>query len=269
MKNAHFSPADRFLPILKEFSEMDLSREIETPRDLRMASHQHNGKRVDIAYAPFDYINFDARVVIVGITPGRRQMSNALSECRQQLRSGASQAEALAVAKVHASFSGPMRANLVAMLDHIGVAGLLGLDSTADLWGSAAGMVHFTSALRYPVFIDGKNYSGTPSMLRVPLLQDHLGTWLAEEMRQLPNALFVPLGPKVSEALAYLAPKVGIRENQVLTGLPHPSGASAERVAYFLGQKPRELLSAKTNAARLDTAKASLVAKIHKLGEIA
>jgi hypothetical protein len=85
-------------------------------------------------------------------------------------------------------------------------------------------------------------------------------------MRLLPNALFVPLGPKVGEALAYLAPRIGIAQKQVLTGLPHPSGASAERIAYFLRRKPRELLSAKTDANRLDAARSELVAKIEKLG---
>ncbi len=192
-------------------------------------------------------------------------MANALIECRRQLRSGATHERALAAAKVHASFSGPMRANLVSMLDDIGVARLLDLTTTAALWADRSNLVHFTSALRYPVFVDGKNYSGSPSMLRVPFLRDQLETWLGEEMRRLPHALFVPLGPKVGEALDYLAPRIGIGQEQVLTGLPHPSGASGERIAYFLGRKPRERLSAKTNAARLDAARSELVAKIERL----
>lgn len=231
-----------------------------------MGSHSHGGKRIDVAYAPFDYVNPDARVVIVGITPGRQQMANALLECWRQLRSGAAPAQALAAAKVHASFSGPMRTNLVSMLDDIGVARLLGLSTAAALWGGKSSLAHFTSALRYPVFLDGKNYSGTPSMLRVSLLKDHLERWFGEEMRRLPHALFVPLGPKVGEALVYLAPRIGVEQEHILTGLPHPSGASAERIAYFLGRKPRERLSAKTDAARLDAARAELVAKIERLG---
>ncbi len=266
MENTSPLPANRFLPVLKGLSDAALCREIESAHELRLASCNHGGKRLDIAYAPFDYINLEARIVIVGITPGRQQMRNALLECRRQLLSGASTEQALAAAKVHASFSGPMRANLVSMLDDIGVARLLGLPTAAALWGAESNLVHFTSALRYPVFVDGKNYSGTPTMLRVPLLKDQLETWLGEEMRRLPNALFVPLGPKVGEALAYLAPRVGIAEEQVLTGLPHPSGASGERIAYFLGRKPRERLSSKTNAARLDAARMELMMKIEKLG---
>lgn len=266
MENLLFSPSDRFLPVLEALSDPALRRETGSPQELRIASYDHGEKRLDVAYAPFDYINPEAKVVIVGITPGRQQMANALSECRRQLRSGATVERALAAAKVHASFSGSMRANLVSMLDDIGVARLLDLPTTAELWSTRASLAHFTSALRYPVFVNGKNYSGSPSMLRVPFLKNQLETWFGEEMSRLPNALFVPLGPKVGEALAYLAPRIGISDDQVLTGLPHPSGASGERIAYFLGRKPRERLSVKTNAARLDAARSELVAKIEKLG---
>ena len=34
--------------------------------------------------------------------------------------------------------------------------------------------------------------------------------------------------------------------------MPHPSGANAERIAYFLGRKSREALCAKTDPAKLD-----------------
>ena len=44
--------------------------------------------------------------------------------------------------------------------------------------------------------------------------------------------------------------------------IPHPSGANAERIAYFLGQKPRDRLSAKTDPTRIDAARASLEAKL-------
>ncbi|MGB3626837.1 MAG: hypothetical protein WA989_13465 [Henriciella sp.] len=103
-------------------------------------------------------------------------------------------------------------------------------------------------------------------MTRVPVLQGQLNTWLVEEMRQLPDALYVPLGPKVGEALEWAASRAGIPRAQVLSGLPHPSGASGERIAYFLGRKPKALLSTKTNAARLDAARESLIYKIRKLG---
>jgi len=56
-----------------------------------------------------------------------------------------------------------------------------------------------------------------------------------------------------------------IRAGRVLHGLPHPSGANAERVAYFLGRKERAALSSKTNGAQIDTAREGLLAQMEAL----
>jgi len=251
----------RFAATVGNLTDAELS-DPRTAAQLALAQTDVRGRTVSMVYAPFDHVNPTARIAIVGLTPGLQQARNALSAARAALRRGASVNDAAAEAKVFASFSGPMRANLVAMLDRIGVARRLGVASTASLWGERADLIHFTSALRYPVFIDGENWSGQPDALRVPLMRDWLLTYLGEELRSLQGALLVPLGPKVSAMLAYLASQGVVDRSRILDGLPHPSGANAERIAYFLGQKPRDRLSAKTNPERLDAARASLEAKL-------
>tara|TARA_R110001583_G_scaffold191912_1_gene357798 strand:- start:16829 stop:17005 length:177 start_codon:yes stop_codon:yes gene_type:complete len=52
---------------------------------------------------------------------------------------------------------------------------------------------------------------------------------------------------------------------RILDGLPHPSGANAERIAYFLGSKSKDALSAKTNANKLDQARESMMRKVQAL----
>ena len=237
MDNTQFS---RFAPLLRDRTEAQLASEIERPRRLLLGTGMAGGKRIDIAYAPLDHVNVDARIVIVGLTPGRQQMRNALMEARRCLRAGRSDADVQTAVKAFASFSGPMRANLVAMLDSIGVNRLLGLQSVGSLWDSDAHLAHFTSALRYPVFIDGKNYSGAPPLLATPLLREQFMTRFVAEAAALRHAIFVPLGPKVGDAVEFAAGKVGLDRNQVLAGVPHPSGANAERIAFFLGRKARQ-----------------------------
>ena len=217
-------------------------------------------------YAPFDHVNAGARVVLCGITPGLQQASRALDEARKQLRNGASIEHAKQAAKETASFAGPMRNNLTSMLDHIGLHTLLDIDSCARLFDTHRHLVHYTSALRYPVFLDGKNYSGSPSILSRPSLRHQVDTHLAEEIRTLgPHCIYVPLGPKVTEVFQHLQAKGLLKAEQLLDGLPHPSGANAERISYFLGGKPREKLSSKTNPAVLDAAKTRLLAKLATL----
>jgi hypothetical protein len=254
-----------FAPIIRSMSSVELGVEIENPSRLLMETADHRGKRIDVAYAPFDYVNPKARIVIVGMTPGRQQMRNALAEAHRQLVSGSTNEAACKAAKVFASFSGPMRSNLVDVLDHVGVARVLGIATTASLWDRDNGLVQFTSALRYPVFVDDANYSGTPDMLATPLLTRQLRCFLVAEMTQLPRAIYVPLGPKVAAAVQDAARIAGINENQILSGLPHPSGANGERIAYFLGRKPRSALSSKTSPDSLDVSRARLVAKLSTL----
>ncbi len=220
---------------------------------------------LSVYYAPFDYINREARLVICGITPGLQQANLALAEAHRQLVKGASSEDARKAAKNTASFGGPMRANLIRLLDGIGLPKKLGIDRAEDFFGSAAHRVHYTSALRYPVFKSGMNYSGTPSMVRTPLLRKQLETYLAEEAAELRQAIFVPLGPKVEEALSLFVETGVLGESQVLNGLPHPSGANAERIAFFLGQKAESALSSKTNPQAIRTNREMLLRKVAML----
>jgi len=216
-------------------------------------------------YAPFDFVNKNAQIVIVGITPGHQQAKNAILKAKDSLLSGKSEEQAMQEAKVYASFSGPIRKNLTSMLDFVGINQVLNIETTQSLFSERSDLVHFTSALRYPVMRNGKNYSGTPSMVKNTYLKSHLKKWFATECATLPNAIYVPLGPKVAEALFLLADEGIINKNKIIDGLPHPSGANAERINYFLTKKRKEDLSSKTNSDTIDTAKNKLLKKVAKL----
>jgi hypothetical protein len=99
-------------------------------------------------------------------------------------------------------------------------------------------------------------------MVSVPFLRTQLMQWFAKEMADLPKAVFIPLGPKVTEAVEAVAGQLGLSTERILSGLPHPSGANAERIAFFLGRKSRENISSKVDPERLLVARASLDAKI-------
>ncbi len=258
MMTAEFS---KFANLLMNAAEADLAADVTLGGRLLLGQ----SGELTVCYAPFDYIQRSARLVIVGITPGAQQARNALVEVRRQLLAGADHDTALRAAKVFASFSGSMRANLVAMLDHVGLNRWLGVVSTTEVWSARTDLVHFTSALRYPVYLNGGNYSGSPSMTATPLLRDLLARCLGEEVEALPNAVWVPLGPKATEGIMWLIQQGLISSERVLVGLPHPSGANAERVAYFLGRKERASLSAKTAPEKLDLARARLTAQIAAL----
>ncbi|MDG1431578.1 MAG: hypothetical protein P8Q23_08410 [Paracoccaceae bacterium] len=208
---------------------------------------------LEVRYAPFDHVTASARLVILGITPGEKQADAAILEAGRALREGKSDSDALAQAKAHASFAGPMRNNLVAMLDGIEVNGALGINSCASLWESNVNLVQFASALRYPVFKTGRNYTGSsPKMTRSQLLLSQLMSHTAKELKFLSNTLVLPLGPAVTEACRYLRDKGMLDQSRIIEGVPHPFGANGERISYFLGRKERSALSEKTDPAKID-----------------
>lgn len=242
--------------------DLEAYRRGETPPDLIM----RRSSELVVSYAPFDHINHGAELVLVGLTPGRTQAANALEALRSALAAGCLMPDALARAKSTASFSGAMRSSLVAMLDHVGVPQHFGRRSAAEFFDPGSRLVHFTSALRYPVYLaSGVNYSGAPRPLSHPVLREIVDTWLAEEAEALPRAVWVPLGGHAEACLEHLAARGKLDRNRILSGLPHPSGANAERIAYFLGRKTREALSAKTNADRIDAARKQLLERVAAL----
>ncbi|CAJ0860791.1 hypothetical protein AMST5_01334 [freshwater sediment metagenome] len=257
-----------FAPLLRTITESELRAEIAQPQRLLIESADFRGKKLDVAFAPFDYVNPAAQIVIVGLTPGRQQMANALLAASRSLKNGDSEAQAMREVKTFASFSGPMRANLIAMLDAIGVNQWLRIATTGSLWEADAPRVQFTSVLRYPVFVNGANYSGAPAPISSPFLRRQLLTWFTTELALLPHAVFVPLGPAVDEALRVAAREVGFDCRRVLSSLPHPSGANAERIAFFLGRKRREALSSKVDPDKLIAAKQRLDQQVFALAAI-
>lgn len=252
---------EHFAPVIRSLTAAELAGAASLNTKLRL---EHEGQ-LEVCYVPFEHINAKARIVIVGITPGRTQLLNAINEARRQFDLGRDAPSVLAAAKRTGAFSGAMRPNLVGLLDCVGVNRWLGIRTCDELFGTAAALVQTASVLRNAVFIDGANCNGTPNMLRHVLLRNQIMTHFAEDARALPNAVFVPLGDKVAEALYFLAGQGLMDSSRILSGLPHPSGANAERIAYFLGRKQSNALSVKTNAQKLDQARADMISKVMAL----
>lgn len=216
-------------------------------------------------YIPFDYLNPAARIVLVGITPGYQQWLDAVTAAQQALLNGDTDQQALYLAKQQGAFSGAIRNNLTRLLDAIGLADWLDIPSCGSLFAENMALVHFTSLFNQPVFVNGKNYNNTPSFRRSALLRKSIERGFASEARQLPQAVFVPLGPVATAGVEWLAEQQLIDPARILAGLPHPSGANSERIHYFLGKKSRETLSRQTNPQLLDQAKALLLQQVAAL----
>jgi hypothetical protein len=230
-----FSPRVMALPPRAEL----LKEDVHTPEFL--LDREGN---VEVYYAPFHFTNESARVVMVGITPGWTQTGISFRRTRHFLLQGHTPAGACRLADQEASFAGQMRANLIKMLGELGVPDRLGVPP-ADLFAPQNyGLLHTTSAIRYPVFVrrgdDLENYTGySPPLVRCRPLRAHVLTKLAEEFGRVRHALFVPLGNSVSAALRLLIAEGLLTEAQCLLGFPHPAGGNGHRARLFNEGKAR------------------------------
>jgi hypothetical protein len=188
-----------------------------------------------ICFAPLGASVPTAKVVIVGITPGFQQAQIAMSAAKRCISNGRTYAESLSEAEMQCAFAGSMRSNMCRMLDELGVATGLRIRSTAALFEEEhRSLCKSTSAIRYPVFVRGENFTGhSPDMLKTPVLRTILENVLVAELREHDRALIVPCGDSVTRVIRHLQSNGLSADLFVLQGFPHASGANGHRRRQF------------------------------------
>ena len=198
---------------------------------------------LSIYYAPWDWVNVDAQVMLVGITAGHHQAVEAAREAQRCLRGGLPNEEVLRRADAVGSFSGPMRNILVEMLDGIGLHAALGIGSNHQLFGTHQHLAAHVSAIDYPVFrrdrnLEDQNYTGSgPSLVRHPVLRSLVRACLGARVAMAPEALVIPLGKAAQGAVELLIGDGLLDQRRCLCGLPHPSGANGHRPGQFKARR--------------------------------
>ncbi len=95
---------------------------------------------VEVFYAPHnEYINKEAKIMIVGITPGFEQMTTAIGIAKRGLNAGIDISEIQRECKSQARFSGAIRRNLVSMMDEIAFNKILRVKSCSELFETTDG----------------------------------------------------------------------------------------------------------------------------------
>ncbi len=189
-------------------------------------------KNIKIYYAPFDYVNSKAKIMIVGITPGLQQMLQSFEVINE--------GKSLKEVKDLSSFKGSMRTTLIKYLDELKVNKKLKIKSCESLFNLHSKYLHTTSLVKYPVFDKGKNYSGS-NILKKEILLNFIEKNFCKELKIHQNSIIIPLGNTVSSTIEYLNGKYNLKLSCFLEGFPHPSGANARKNIQFKENKSRML----------------------------
>ena len=187
---------------------------------------------IEIYYAPFDYINSKAKIMIVGITPGLQQMLQSYEAVNE--------GRSLKEVKDLSSFKGSMRTTLIKYLDALNINKKLKIKSCESLFNINSKYLHSTSLIKYPVFDKGRNYSGS-GLLKKKILLDFLEAHFVKELKKLDKTIIVPLGNTVSSTIDYLNNEFKLNLKCFLKGFPHPSGLNVRKDIQFKENKVRML----------------------------
>ena len=187
---------------------------------------------IEIYYAPFDYINSKAKIMIVGITPGLQQMLQSFEAVNE--------GRSLKEVKDLSSFKGSMRTTLIKYLDALNINKKLKIKSCESLFNINSKYLHSTSLIKYPVFDKGRNYSGS-GLLKKKILLDFLEEHFVKELKKLDKTIIVPLGNTVSSTIDYLNNEFKLNLKCFLKGFPHPSGLNVRKDIQFKENKFRML----------------------------
>ena len=211
---------------LKNFEKTDILN-----KDFELYSKSN----LKIYYAPHnEIINKNAKVFIVGITPGWTQTSIAYKTAYKGLQNDMDFDEIKKECKRNSRFAGSMRKNLIEMLDEINLNDKLGIESCSKLFDENDNLLHTTSLIPYPVFINNKNYTGSnPKIMDNEILSNYVKKYFYNEISVLSDVLIIPLGKSVEEVLNNMVEDKILKKEQCLFGFPHPSGANGHRKVQF------------------------------------
>ncbi len=191
----------------------------------------------ELRYTPFEYVNRQAKLVIVGITPGNTQLALSYGKAQELLRQGHPDDLILREVKKVGAFGGPsMRPNLLKILRHFHFDQLLGIADVESLWGSDAELLQSTSVVPHAAFKTGKMFAGSfDEVLASPLLSECFRDCFVPSVREMESdTLFVGLGPCPEAALDWCVHHGALQRKQVLGAFCHPSSASGSTTRYYL-----------------------------------
>ena len=193
---------------------------------------------LEVYYAPVGHVRKKAKIVLIGVTPGWSQTELSYRMARSLIERWKNHGRVLSEIKRQIAFAGSMRKNLLTMLNELRLPDCLEIKTSEVLFDEKINLLHSTSALRYPIFYRGNNYTGhAPKILTPALHRMMIEKILGQELRQVPAALIIPLGNASSSAVEYLAENGMVDKKRCLFGFPHPSGANAHRVKEFTNRK--------------------------------
>ena len=223
-----------------------------------------------MCYVPFEHSHEHARLVLVSTTPGHTHVQLAAELTESLLQRHAPGRTIQRENKRRAELGGPLvRPNLIRMLDHFGIAQLVGLPGAAALWDEGFERLQPLALLPYATTRRGLAFDGDlEELMAVPMLRRVFENLFLGPLGQMDDqALYLALWRTAWSALGHAADRGLLQRRQLLGMMPVPARAGS-MVKYFLREVSVDALSPRDpvrhRTAWLDAAHDELVAAVRR-----
>lgn len=190
------------------------------------------------AWAPVTAINEEAHVVLLldPMTEGDGNL--AIAAARAALHAGSSGAEALAAGTRAADLYGTKRDTVVRMLDAIGLPEVLGVPSTAAMWGDRSDLLATVHVGVYPIF-GGEDEPWDSDTDHVYELLEDLRYRTTSQLRRVRafrerKALLVPMGRHARKLAQHLLIDELLAPTSLVLDVPYPSVVYQHEIEQFV-----------------------------------
>lgn len=230
---------------------------------------------VYIRYAPFEYVNRDAKLTLLGMTPSWTQIRENLDSAQKSISSP----DVLKKCKLDGSFA-QMRELLVAQLDYFKFDQYLKrfeprLRTCKELFVSSSTigtkpsdltyLVNYTSIYKFPTFYLNKktgnltSYTCNQGVYKAARqkLDDYFIPMLEEEFAEAKTSIILPLGIAVTDALKKSSTYSKYRD-RILPPILCPSGQNNLRINYLLGLIGKSKMTGANSASKVESLKQNL-----------
>ena len=221
-----------------------------------------------MCYVPFEHSHERARLILVSTTPGHTHVQLAAELTESLLQRHAPGRTIQRENKRRVELGGPLvRPNLIRMLDHFGIAQLVGLPDAVSLWDDGFERLQPLAVLPDATPRRGRAFDcDLEELMAVPMLRRVFENLFLGALRQMDDqALYLALGRTAWAALGHAVDRGLLQRRQLLGMLPVPARAGS-MVKYFLREVSVDALSPRDpvrhRTAWLDAAHDELVAAV-------
>ncbi|VVN73277.1 hypothetical protein [Pseudomonas fluorescens] len=197
-----------------------------------------------LRYIPFEHVNANAKLVIVGITPGPKQLRLAYGEVQRLMAAGISTATLLHEVKKLGAFGGSaMRPNLLRYLRHFQFDKILRITDVESLWDENAGLFHGTSVIPHAAFTTTSRgesmFAGSfDYVMASPLFRKCFLDCFVSTLGEInPEALYIGLGDCPGDALQWCVENGYLQARQYLGTFCHPSTSGGSAPSVYIRDK--------------------------------